>query len=162
MIPTIKKIDITHPGVNNGLHAGSSCCVNLVYFGLLDSFFTGDPVTTPVSDVLAPFIFPLSNPPPPPPHAAKTFFLSCKRNKSPLMCLPHTYSPPTPLSVNVEGRSWALKKGVSFPNYLPGYQTTQNGREKKKAKDNGGSRRTKTQSSRWEEEYLLEIPKAPQ
>jgi hypothetical protein len=80
MIPTIKKIDITHPGVNNGLHAGSSCCVNLVYFGLLDSFFTGDPVTAPVSDVLAPFIFPLSNPPPPP-HAAQTFSLCLLQKK---------------------------------------------------------------------------------
>jgi hypothetical protein len=62
MTPTVKKIAITHPGVNNGLHAGSSCCVNLVYLGLLDSFFKTD-TGPPVSDVLAPFIFPLSNPP---------------------------------------------------------------------------------------------------
>jgi hypothetical protein len=57
MTPTVKKIAITHPGVNNGLHAGSSCCVNLVYLGLLDSFFKIDS-GPPVSDVLAPFIFP--------------------------------------------------------------------------------------------------------
>jgi hypothetical protein len=62
MTPTVKKIAITHPGVNNGLHAGSSCCVNLVYLGLLDSFFKID-TGPPVSDVLAPFIFPLSSPP---------------------------------------------------------------------------------------------------
>jgi hypothetical protein len=54
----VKKIAITHPGVNNGLHAGTSCCVNLVYLGLLDSFKTD--TGPPVSDVLAPFIFPLS------------------------------------------------------------------------------------------------------
>lgn len=36
VMPIKMKVDITSPGVRIGLHAGSSCWVNLEYLGFLD------------------------------------------------------------------------------------------------------------------------------
>lgn len=41
-MPTTIKAVITHPGVKIGLQAGSSCCVNFEYLGLLEFFLAAE------------------------------------------------------------------------------------------------------------------------